>query len=176
MRDPHAFTPMLEEGVGGAPPRSLTLGSDLAMNQREIGKFSQKDAKVRKVSVTSSMFDSPPLSSHSLCQRCPTLFFVLLPGLPRFCGVPREVSRCYPASSGRSSCRCCRSDDWITEEEAGCCQNSEAYCQMWCVWKKNSLGNACFWKKHFLLLSYSGLFFNLKVWNLAQTSQTFMRL
>uniref|UniRef100_A0A3B4Y9U1 Pyridine nucleotide-disulfide oxidoreductase domain-containing protein 2 n=1 Tax=Seriola lalandi dorsalis TaxID=1841481 RepID=A0A3B4Y9U1_SERLL len=45
MRDPHAFTPMLEEGVKGAPPRSLTLGSDLAMNQREIGKFSQKDAK-----------------------------------------------------------------------------------------------------------------------------------
>uniref|UniRef100_A0A672IL66 Amine oxidase domain-containing protein n=1 Tax=Salarias fasciatus TaxID=181472 RepID=A0A672IL66_SALFA len=46
MRDPHAFTPMLEEGVGGAPPRSLTLGSDLAMNQQEIEKFSQKDAKV----------------------------------------------------------------------------------------------------------------------------------
>ncbi|KAM4607005.1 pyridine nucleotide-disulfide oxidoreductase domain-containing protein 2 isoform 2-T2 [Polymixia lowei] len=45
MRDPHAFTPMLEEGLRGAPPRSLTLGSDLAMNQREIGKFSQKDAK-----------------------------------------------------------------------------------------------------------------------------------
>lgn len=55
MRDPHAFTPMLEEGVRGAPPRSLTLGSDLAMNQREIGKFSQKDAMVGKVSVTSSM-------------------------------------------------------------------------------------------------------------------------
>ncbi|XP_069000799.1 pyridine nucleotide-disulfide oxidoreductase domain-containing protein 2 [Embiotoca jacksoni] len=45
MRDPNAFTPMLEEGVKGAPPRSLTLGSDLAMNQMEIGKFSQKDAK-----------------------------------------------------------------------------------------------------------------------------------
>ncbi|KAE8280631.1 Pyridine nucleotide-disulfide oxidoreductase domain-containing protein 2 [Larimichthys crocea] len=45
MRDPHAFTPMLEEGMKGAPPRSLTLGSDLAMNQMEIGKFSQKDAK-----------------------------------------------------------------------------------------------------------------------------------
>ncbi|KAM9847649.1 pyridine nucleotide-disulfide oxidoreductase domain-containing protein 2 isoform 2-T2 [Aulostomus maculatus] len=45
MRDPHAFTPMLEEGLKGAPPRSLTLGSDLTMNQREIGKFSQKDAE-----------------------------------------------------------------------------------------------------------------------------------
>lgn len=75
MRDPHAFNPMLEEGVRGAPPRSLTLGSDLVMNQREIGKFSQKDAKVRKASVTNSVFDTPPLSSHSLCQRCPTLFF-----------------------------------------------------------------------------------------------------
>lgn len=49
MRDPHAFTPMLEEGVGGALPRSLTLGSDLVMNQREIGKFSQRDARVSKV-------------------------------------------------------------------------------------------------------------------------------
>ncbi|KAM3605758.1 uncharacterized protein V6R79_004091 [Siganus canaliculatus] len=45
MRDPHAFTPMLEEGVRGAPPRSLTLGSDLAKNQMEISKFSKKDAK-----------------------------------------------------------------------------------------------------------------------------------
>lgn len=45
MRDPHAFTPMLEEGVGGALPRSLTLGADLVMTQREIGKFSQRDAK-----------------------------------------------------------------------------------------------------------------------------------
>lgn len=44
-RDPHAFTPMLEEGLRGAPPRSLTLGSDLVMNQREISKFSQKDAE-----------------------------------------------------------------------------------------------------------------------------------
>ncbi|KAK2824291.1 hypothetical protein Q5P01_021466 [Channa striata] len=45
MRDPHAFTPMLEDGVHGAPPRSLTLGSDLALNQMEISKFSKKDAK-----------------------------------------------------------------------------------------------------------------------------------
>lgn len=44
-RNPHAFTPMLEEGLRGAPPRSLTLGSDLAINQREISKFSQKDAE-----------------------------------------------------------------------------------------------------------------------------------
>lgn len=48
LRDPHAFTPMLEEGLRGAPPRSLTLGSDLAANKREIGKFSQKDAEASK--------------------------------------------------------------------------------------------------------------------------------
>lgn len=48
MRDPHAFTPMLEEGLRGAPPRSLTLGSDVVMNQREISKFSQKDAEASK--------------------------------------------------------------------------------------------------------------------------------
>ncbi|XP_047668398.1 pyridine nucleotide-disulfide oxidoreductase domain-containing protein 2 [Tachysurus fulvidraco] len=45
MRDPHAFTPMLEEGFRGQPPRSLLLGSNLARNQKEIGKFSVKDAK-----------------------------------------------------------------------------------------------------------------------------------
>lgn len=45
-REPHSFTPMLEEGMKGAAPRSLTLGSDLAKNLNEIGKFSQKDAKV----------------------------------------------------------------------------------------------------------------------------------
>lgn len=57
LRDPHAFTPMLEDGVNGAPPRSLILGSDLAMNQREIGKFSKKDAKVTQNKF--SFFFSP---------------------------------------------------------------------------------------------------------------------
>uniref|UniRef100_A0A667Y5U0 Pyridine nucleotide-disulfide oxidoreductase domain-containing protein 2 n=1 Tax=Myripristis murdjan TaxID=586833 RepID=A0A667Y5U0_9TELE len=70
MRDPHAFTPMLEEGVRGAPPRSLTLGSDLAMNQKEIGKFSQKDAKAFPEFVTHleklagaihPLLDAPPV-------------------------------------------------------------------------------------------------------------------
>lgn len=46
MRDPHAFTPMLEDGVRGQPPRSLLLGNNMARNQKEIGKFSEKDAKV----------------------------------------------------------------------------------------------------------------------------------
>ncbi|XP_063047909.1 pyridine nucleotide-disulfide oxidoreductase domain-containing protein 2 [Engraulis encrasicolus] len=45
-RDPHAFTPMLEEGVGGQPPRSLLLGADVTQNQEEIGKFSKKDAQM----------------------------------------------------------------------------------------------------------------------------------
>ncbi|XP_069467642.1 pyridine nucleotide-disulfide oxidoreductase domain-containing protein 2 [Ambystoma mexicanum] len=45
FRDPHAFTPLLEEGVAGKPPRSLTIGGDMAENQRNIGRFSEKDAK-----------------------------------------------------------------------------------------------------------------------------------
>uniref|UniRef100_A0A672IKJ9 Pyridine nucleotide-disulfide oxidoreductase domain-containing protein 2 n=1 Tax=Salarias fasciatus TaxID=181472 RepID=A0A672IKJ9_SALFA len=70
MRDPHAFTPMLEEGVGGAPPRSLTLGSDLAMNQQEIEKFSQKDAKAypeflahleKLAAAVHPLLDAPPV-------------------------------------------------------------------------------------------------------------------
>ncbi|XP_067092411.1 pyridine nucleotide-disulfide oxidoreductase domain-containing protein 2 [Osmerus mordax] len=70
MRDPHAFTPMLEEGVGGAPPRSLLLGGDLAMNQREISKFSEKDAKAFPEFVTHleklagaihPLLDAPPV-------------------------------------------------------------------------------------------------------------------
>uniref|UniRef100_A0A673G5W6 Pyridine nucleotide-disulfide oxidoreductase domain-containing protein 2 n=1 Tax=Sinocyclocheilus rhinocerous TaxID=307959 RepID=A0A673G5W6_9TELE len=44
MRDPYSFTPMLED-ARGRPPRSLTLGADLAKTQQEIGKFSEKDAK-----------------------------------------------------------------------------------------------------------------------------------
>lgn len=70
MRDPHAYTPMLEEGVGGAPPRSLTLGADLAMNQMEIGKFSQKDAQAfsefiayldKLAGAIHPLLDAPPI-------------------------------------------------------------------------------------------------------------------
>ncbi|XP_058508387.1 pyridine nucleotide-disulfide oxidoreductase domain-containing protein 2 [Solea solea] len=70
MRDPYSFTPMLEEGVNGAPPRSLTLGSDLTMNQKEIGKFSQKDAKSfqdfaahlnKIVEAIHPLLDAPPV-------------------------------------------------------------------------------------------------------------------
>ncbi|KAI9535339.1 Pyridine nucleotide-disulfide oxidoreductase domain-containing protein 2 [Dissostichus eleginoides] len=70
MRDPHAFTPMLEDGVNGAPPRSLTLGADLAMNLREISKFSQKDAKAfpefvayldKLASAIHPLLDAPPV-------------------------------------------------------------------------------------------------------------------
>ncbi|XP_074531137.1 pyridine nucleotide-disulfide oxidoreductase domain-containing protein 2 [Halichoeres trimaculatus] len=82
-RDPHAYTPMLEDGVGGAPPRSLILGSDLAMNQKEIGKFSQKDAKAfpefvahleKLAEAIHPLLDAPPVdvpgvASGSLRER-----------------------------------------------------------------------------------------------------------
>uniref|UniRef100_A0A8C7CXU1 Pyridine nucleotide-disulfide oxidoreductase domain-containing protein 2 n=1 Tax=Oncorhynchus kisutch TaxID=8019 RepID=A0A8C7CXU1_ONCKI len=75
MRDPYAFTPMLEGGVGGHPPRSLLLGSDLAMNQREIGKFSETDAKAypefithldKLASAIHPLLDSPPVDIAGL--------------------------------------------------------------------------------------------------------------
>ncbi|XP_054456352.1 pyridine nucleotide-disulfide oxidoreductase domain-containing protein 2 [Anoplopoma fimbria] len=75
MRNPHAFTPMLEEGVGGAPPRSLTLGSDLAMNQMEISKFSKKDAQAfqdynahleKLAGAIHPLLDAPPVDIPGL--------------------------------------------------------------------------------------------------------------
>uniref|UniRef100_A0A3B4B966 Pyridine nucleotide-disulfide oxidoreductase domain-containing protein 2 n=1 Tax=Periophthalmus magnuspinnatus TaxID=409849 RepID=A0A3B4B966_9GOBI len=73
IRDPHAFTPMLEEGVQGAPPRSLTLGSNLTENQKEIAKFSQKDARVnfiiyleRLADSIQPLLDAPPVNLPGL--------------------------------------------------------------------------------------------------------------
>uniref|UniRef100_A0A8C5BKN7 Pyridine nucleotide-disulfide oxidoreductase domain-containing protein 2 n=1 Tax=Gadus morhua TaxID=8049 RepID=A0A8C5BKN7_GADMO len=73
-RNPHAFSPMLEDGVGGAPPRSLTLGSDMVLNRKEIGKFSQKDAMVGHFRAAQPLLDAPPvdiigLTSGSLRTR-----------------------------------------------------------------------------------------------------------
>ncbi|KAJ8250726.1 hypothetical protein COCON_G00226480 [Conger conger] len=77
MRDPHAFTPMLEEGLGGQPPRSLLLGSDMEQNMREIGKFSEKDAKAYRAFNTyleklaeaiHPLLDSPPVDIPGVTQ------------------------------------------------------------------------------------------------------------
>uniref|UniRef100_A0A8C8ZDT9 Pyridine nucleotide-disulfide oxidoreductase domain-containing protein 2 n=1 Tax=Prolemur simus TaxID=1328070 RepID=A0A8C8ZDT9_PROSS len=45
LRNPHSFSPMLEEGTGSKTPRSLLLGTDMAENQKQIAQFSQKDAQ-----------------------------------------------------------------------------------------------------------------------------------
>ncbi|KAK9541563.1 hypothetical protein VZT92_001596 [Zoarces viviparus] len=80
MRDPHAFTPMLEEGVSGALPRSLTLGSDPAMNQMEIGKFSKKDAKAfpefnayleKLAGAIHPLLDAPPVDIPGITSGSP---------------------------------------------------------------------------------------------------------
>ncbi|XP_015235672.1 PREDICTED: pyridine nucleotide-disulfide oxidoreductase domain-containing protein 2 isoform X1 [Cyprinodon variegatus] len=80
MRDPHSYTPMLEEGVKGAPPRSLILGSDLAKNQDEIGKFSQKDAKnypefaaylEKLASAIHPLLDAPPVDIRGITAGSP---------------------------------------------------------------------------------------------------------
>ncbi|XP_072534087.1 pyridine nucleotide-disulfide oxidoreductase domain-containing protein 2 [Salminus brasiliensis] len=77
MRDPHAFTPLLEEGVRGQPPRSLLLGNDLAKNQQEIGKFSEKDAKVfphyvahleKLACAIHPLLDAPPVDILGMTQ------------------------------------------------------------------------------------------------------------
>ncbi|XP_076831699.1 pyridine nucleotide-disulfide oxidoreductase domain-containing protein 2 isoform X2 [Brachyhypopomus gauderio] len=77
MRDPHAFTPLQEEGVSRKPPRYLLLGSDMAKNQQEIGKFSEKDAKVYPDYVTHleklacavhPLLDSPPVNIPGMIQ------------------------------------------------------------------------------------------------------------
>ncbi|XP_054886040.1 pyridine nucleotide-disulfide oxidoreductase domain-containing protein 2 isoform X2 [Poeciliopsis prolifica] len=80
MREPHSFTPMLEEGMKGAAPRSLTLGSDLTKNLNEIGKFSQKDAKAypefvahleKLASAIHPLLDSPPVDIRGLTAGSP---------------------------------------------------------------------------------------------------------
>uniref|UniRef100_A0A8C2FPT3 Pyridine nucleotide-disulfide oxidoreductase domain-containing protein 2 n=1 Tax=Cyprinus carpio TaxID=7962 RepID=A0A8C2FPT3_CYPCA len=77
MRDPYSFTPMLEDGVRGRPPRSLTLGADLEKTQQEIGKFSEKDAKVypdflsyleRLACAIHPLLDAPPVDIPGLTQ------------------------------------------------------------------------------------------------------------
>ncbi|MFT7805847.1 pyridine nucleotide-disulfide oxidoreductase domain-containing protein 2 isoform X1 [Arapaima gigas] len=77
MRDPHAFTPMLEEGVGGRPPRSLLLGSNMEKNLQEIGKFSEKDAKAypmfqnhlnKLACAIHPLLDAPPLDIAGITE------------------------------------------------------------------------------------------------------------
>ncbi|KAG9472438.1 hypothetical protein GDO78_019513 [Eleutherodactylus coqui] len=68
FRDPHSFTPLLEN-VSGRPPSFLLLGGDMAENQRQIAQFSQKDAKAypkyeefmnRLVAAIDPLLDAPP--------------------------------------------------------------------------------------------------------------------
>ncbi|KAI4874260.1 hypothetical protein NFI96_028434, partial [Prochilodus magdalenae] len=77
MREHYAFTPLLEKGVGGKPPRSLLLGTDLAKNQQEIGKFSEKDAKVfpdylahleKLACAIHPLLDAPPVDIPGMTQ------------------------------------------------------------------------------------------------------------
>lgn len=84
MRDPYSFTPMLEEGVGGRPPRSLLLGADMAMTQKEIGKFSEKDAKVlcqcqEDLDFSKSTFMNLHVTVKSKTQYEFYMFFLSLP-------------------------------------------------------------------------------------------------
>nr|XP_008104719.1 PREDICTED: pyridine nucleotide-disulfide oxidoreductase domain-containing protein 2 isoform X1 [Anolis carolinensis] len=86
-RDPYSFTPLLEDGQGGRPPRSLLLGNNMAETQKQIAQFSAKDAQAfpkyeafmsRLVSAIDPLLDTCPvdvavLSQGSLFQRLKAL-------------------------------------------------------------------------------------------------------
>ncbi|XP_040217217.1 pyridine nucleotide-disulfide oxidoreductase domain-containing protein 2 isoform X2 [Rana temporaria] len=76
FRDPHSFTPLLEN-VKGRPPRSLTLGADMVKNQQQIAQFSKKDAEAypkyehfmnRLVSAIDPLLDAPPVDTAAITQ------------------------------------------------------------------------------------------------------------
>ncbi|KAH0623841.1 hypothetical protein JD844_007001 [Phrynosoma platyrhinos] len=87
LRDPYSFTPMLEDGQDGRPPRSLLLGNNMAETQRQIAQFSVKDAQAfpkyetfmsHLVSAINPLLDTCPvdlavLSHGSLLQRLKAL-------------------------------------------------------------------------------------------------------
>ncbi|KAK1791638.1 hypothetical protein P4O66_013639 [Electrophorus voltai] len=68
----------MREDLGGRkPPRSLLLGSDMAKNQQEIGKFSERDAKAFPDYVThleklacavQPLLDAPPVDIPGITQ------------------------------------------------------------------------------------------------------------
>ncbi|XP_051883412.1 pyridine nucleotide-disulfide oxidoreductase domain-containing protein 2 [Pristis pectinata] len=90
IRNPSSFTPMLEDGVGGNPPRSLLMGSDMEETQKQIAQFSLKDARAYAAydALTSRIaaaiqplldtvpVDIPSLTSNSLRQRLRSLHTV----------------------------------------------------------------------------------------------------
>ncbi|XP_063291035.1 pyridine nucleotide-disulfide oxidoreductase domain-containing protein 2 isoform X1 [Pelobates fuscus] len=74
-RNPHSFTPILEDN--GQRPRSLVLGLDMAENQRQIAQFSEKDAKAypeyeefmnRLVDAIDPLLDAAPVDTTSIAQ------------------------------------------------------------------------------------------------------------
>ncbi|KAM8924621.1 pyridine nucleotide-disulfide oxidoreductase domain-containing protein 2 [Pelodytes ibericus] len=76
FRNPHSFTPMLEE-ISGQQPRSLVLGMDMAENQKQIAQFSKKDAKAypeyedfmnRLVAAIDPLLDAPPVDTEAITQ------------------------------------------------------------------------------------------------------------
>ncbi|XP_078268840.1 LOW QUALITY PROTEIN: pyridine nucleotide-disulfide oxidoreductase domain-containing protein 2 [Rhinoraja longicauda] len=90
LRDPASYTPMLEEGVAGNPPRSLLMGRDMEETQRQIAQFSPKDARAYAAyeALTSRIataiqplldtapVDIPSLTNSSLRQRVRSLHTV----------------------------------------------------------------------------------------------------
>ncbi|XP_036294686.1 pyridine nucleotide-disulfide oxidoreductase domain-containing protein 2 isoform X1 [Pipistrellus kuhlii] len=116
LRDPHSFTPMLEEGTGGKAPRSLLMGSDLAENQRQIAQFSQKDAQAypkyeafmnRLASAIDLLLDAAPVDAEafwrgSLLQRLRALS-TLAPLLRAGCILGTKLPQYYQVLTAPST-------------------------------------------------------------------------
>ena len=53
LRDPNAYTPLLEPTtINGKEVRSLLLGRDASQNREQIAQFSERDAQVSKKKIT----------------------------------------------------------------------------------------------------------------------------
>ena len=57
LRDPNAYTPLLEPTtINGKEVRSLLLGRDASQNREQIAQFSERDAQVSKKTYSIGQF------------------------------------------------------------------------------------------------------------------------
>lgn len=77
FRDPNSYVPLKDPSKYPGSPRSLLLGTDMRMNQEQIGQFSEKDAIAyplyenfitELVEAVLPILDSPPPNFHELGQ------------------------------------------------------------------------------------------------------------
>uniref|UniRef100_F7FAG9 Amine oxidase domain-containing protein n=1 Tax=Monodelphis domestica TaxID=13616 RepID=F7FAG9_MONDO len=113
LRNPYSFTPILEEGIQGKPPRSLLLGMDMAETQKQIAQFSPKDAQAfpkyemfmnRLASAIDPLLDSSPVDTtafqHSSLRQRLRAFFTLKPLLQAGLILGSQLPQYYQVITG----------------------------------------------------------------------------